>query len=92
MTLSVELVETLEGLFGIPPEEATGEAELEADLALDSLAVVELQVALEERLGVRLRTDDAHPVHTLGDVQRIVDDALRHGEPALSVLDPGVPG
>lgn len=92
MTVSIELTQTLEGLFGIPADEATGEAELEADLALDSLAVVELQVALEDRLGVRLRTDAEHPVHTLGDVQRIVDDALQRGEPALSTLEPGVLG
>lgn len=92
MTVSIELTQTLEGLFGIPADEATGEAELEADLALDSLAVVELQVALEDRLGVRLRTDAEHPVHTLGDVQHVIDDALRRGEPTVPVLDPGLPG
>jgi len=89
VTVAPQLVDALESLFGIPADEATSEAELEADLALDSLAVVELQVALEDRLGVRLHADADRPVRTLGDVQGLVDEALRRGEPAVAAVDEG---
>jgi acyl carrier protein len=81
------LAGALHDLFGIPGEDLHPDAELEADLALDSLSIVELQVLLEERLDVRIRASDPEQVHTLGDLQRILDAALAEGEPLLPRLE-----
>ncbi|HVM14869.1 MAG TPA: acyl carrier protein [Egibacteraceae bacterium] len=73
------LVRGLEELFGVAHEPHL-EAELEGDLQLDSLATVELQVWLEDAVGVRIApSGDAAPPRTLGDLQALLDAALRRG-------------
>jgi acyl carrier protein len=47
------LVSTLEEL-GIPKEQITESATISEDLALESVAFVELQVALEDELGIEI--------------------------------------
>ncbi len=47
------LVSTLEEL-GIPKEQITESATISDDLALESVAFVELQVALEDELGIEI--------------------------------------
>lgn len=84
--LDATLVDVLVDLFGLDPAELAPGATLEADLALDSLAVVELQVALEEAYGVRLDVDDRAAVPDLGALQRLIDAAVARGEPSAPVL------
>ncbi len=79
------LAAALHDLFGIPAADLRPDAELERDLQLDSLSVVELQVALE-RLGVRIEPDDPAQVRTVGDLQRVVDTAIAAGVPSLPPL------
>lgn len=91
-TLRAALVD----LFGIPAADVVPGAELEADLALDSLSVVELQVALEEALGVRVDVADPAEVRTVADLERVLDGAVERGEPAVPTLhlvadEPGRP-
>ncbi len=73
-------------LFGIPEADLSPDAELETDLALDSLSVVELQVVLEEQLGVRISPDDPSAVRTLGDLRAVIEEAVRRGAPAMPPL------
>jgi acyl carrier protein len=80
-------VATLGELFGIEAEEVGPATTLEEDLALDSLSVVELQMALEEAYGVRITTDDPSAVVSVADLQAVVDDAVARGEPALPSLN-----
>lgn len=84
--LSPRLVDALVDLFGIARHDLVPGARLEDDLALDSLSIVELQVALEEVFEVRVDADDPSRVRTLADLQRVVDEALAAGRPALPVL------
>jgi len=86
-SLSPRLVTALAELFGLEPGELVPEAELEADLALDSLAIVELQVVLEESFGVRIDAEGPAGVRTLGDLQDLLDRALSRGEPLAPRLD-----
>ena len=58
------LVETL----GCEPEEVTPEASLADDLHADSLAVVELLMALEETAGIHIEDTDAAQMKTVQDV------------------------
>lgn len=76
---SAPLVAALAEVFGLEPAQLHPEAELEADLAIDSLGLAELQVVLEERLGVRIDLDDPAAVHTIGDLQRVIDAAVARG-------------
>lgn len=80
------LAEALQDLFGIPGSDLRPEAELEADLQLDSLSIVELQIVLEEAFEVRISADDPSAIRTLADLQRILDEAIAAGVPALPAL------
>ncbi len=80
------LAGALHDLFGISAADLRPDAELERDLQLDSLSVVELQVALEDAVGVRVEPDDPAAVRTLGDLQRVLDAALAAGVPSLPRL------
>jgi acyl carrier protein len=80
------LAAALEELFGIPAEDLRPEAELEGDLQLDSLAIVELQVVLEEAFEVRITAEDPAALQTLADLQRELDAALERAEPAMPTL------
>ena len=52
--------------FGVPVEEVKPEATFEA-LGLDSLDIVELTLALEDRTGVKLGDEDLEQVRTVQD-------------------------
>ena len=56
----------------ISPDQLLPEADLVADLGADSLAVVELMMALEEKLGVRIDDDEAEGLRTFGDALALV--------------------
>ncbi len=80
------LADALQDLFGIPAEDLRPDAELESELQLDSLSIVELQVVLEEALEVRITADDPSAIRTLADMQRILDEAIERGVPAIPAL------
>ena len=52
--------------FGVPAEEVAPDATFEA-LGLDSLDIVELTLALEDRTGVKLGDEDLEQVRTVQD-------------------------
>ena len=58
------IVETL----GCEAEEVTPEASLADDLGADSLAAVELVMALEEATGLSIAEEDAANLKTVGDI------------------------
>ena len=58
------IVETL----GCDAEEVTPEASLSDDLGADSLAAVELVMALEETTGLSIAEEDAANLKTVGDI------------------------
>lgn len=58
--------------LGLPAERLTDNALLGEELAVDSLAAIELAMALEEQFGVRLGEDVMSRVHTYGDLERAV--------------------
>lgn len=58
------IVETL----GCDAEEVTPEASLSDDLGADSLAAVELVMALEEATGLSIAEEDAAKLKTVGDI------------------------
>jgi acyl carrier protein len=64
--LMTTFTELLISDFGVPLEEISPEATFEA-LGLDSLDIVELTLALEDRTGVKLADEDLEQVRTVQD-------------------------
>jgi acyl carrier protein len=52
--------------FGIPADEITPDVTFEA-LGLDSLDVVDLTLAIEEQVGIKLEDEELEDVKTVGD-------------------------
>lgn len=63
------IVETL----GCEAEDVTMEASLMDDLEADSLDAVELNIALEEELGISIADEDRPNMKTVGDIVRYLE-------------------
>ena len=68
-TLRDMIVETL----GCEPEEVKAQASLADDLGADSLAAVELIMALEEAAGIHIDDAEAAEMKTVGDIVAYMD-------------------
>lgn len=63
------IVDTL----GCEAEAVTMEATLTEDLGLDSIDAVELNIALEEQLGLSIADEDRPNMKTVGDIVRYLE-------------------
>ncbi|MDQ3503188.1 MAG: acyl carrier protein [Actinomycetota bacterium] len=61
------LAEVLEEVAGTPTEKVVPEATFDADLDIDSLTMVEVVVACEERWEVRIPDEALETLRTVGD-------------------------
>ncbi len=61
------LSEVLEEVAGTPAENVKPEAAFDKDLDVDSLTMVEVVVACEERFGVRIPDEALEGLRTVGD-------------------------
>ena len=61
------LAEVLEEVAGTPADKVTSEAAFDKDLDVDSLTMVEVVVACEERFGVRIPDEALESLRTVGD-------------------------
>jgi acyl carrier protein len=61
------LAEVLEEVSGVPADKVTRDATFENDLEVDSLTMVEVVVACEERFGVRIPDEALESLTTVGD-------------------------
>lgn len=59
-------------VLGVGPEAVTVEARFKEDLEADSLDLVELVMALEERLDITVPEEDLGEVATVGDAFNLV--------------------
>ncbi len=73
------LAEVLEEVSGVPADKVTREATFENDLEVDSLTMVEVVVACEERFGVRIPDEALETLKTVGDA---IDYIAQAGVPA----------
>ncbi len=60
-------------LLGVPAEEVTREARFREDLQADSLDLVELIMAFEEKFGAQISDEDAQKITTVGHVVDYVE-------------------
>lgn len=67
--------------FELESSEMVSEAEIFADLGLDSLDIVDMVVVLEGALGVKIRDDEGlREIRTLGDIHRFILQKKRENE------------
>ncbi len=66
----------IDDLFGVPPDALTPGTTLQDGLKLDSLSVVELQVAIEDAFDIRLSGAETADVQTYGELVIAVQGAL----------------
>ena len=69
------LAEVLEEVSGVPAEKVTRDASFENDLEVDSLTMVEVVVACEERFGVRIPDEALEQLKTVGDAVQFIANA-----------------
>ncbi|PUD49935.1 acyl carrier protein [Helicobacter pylori] len=60
----------------IDVSQVTPEAKFVKDLGVDSLDIVELIMALEERFGIEISDEQAEKIVNVGDVMRYIDKQL----------------
>ncbi len=69
------LAEILNEVAGVLPENVTPEKTFIDDLDVDSLSMVEVVVAAEERFNVRIPDDDVKNLRTVGDAVNYIKSA-----------------
>ncbi|MBX6387913.1 MAG: acyl carrier protein [Frankia sp.] len=69
------LAEILEEVAGVDPAAVTPEKTFIDDLDVDSLSMVEVVVAAEEKFGVKIPDDDVKTLKTVGDAVSYIQRA-----------------
>ncbi|WQY70610.1 acyl carrier protein [Helicobacter pylori] len=62
--------------LNIDASQVTPEAKFVKDLGVDSLDIVELIMALEERFGIEISDEQAEKIVNVGDVMRYIEKQL----------------
>ncbi|WQY70822.1 acyl carrier protein [Helicobacter pylori] len=79
-TNDTNLFETIQAVIAeqleIDVSQVTPEAKLVKDLGVDSLDIVELIMALEERFGIEISDEQAEKIVNVGDVMRYIEKQL----------------
>ena len=71
------VLQILSDELGVAQEQLTPEASLTGDFAADSLTVIQITMALEERLEITIPDERAEDVRTIGDVFEMVSGLLQ---------------
>ncbi|MCQ2930883.1 acyl carrier protein [Helicobacter pylori] len=68
--------EVISEQLGIDASQVTPEAKFVKDLGVDSLDIVELIMALEERFGIEISDEQVEKIVNVGDVMRYIEKQL----------------
>ncbi|MEO0131925.1 MAG: acyl carrier protein [candidate division WOR-3 bacterium] len=60
----------------VPPEKVTEEASFVEDLGADSLDIVELVMAFEEKFGIQIPDEDSAKIVKVGDAIRYLEEKI----------------
>jgi acyl carrier protein len=71
-----KVVHTIADIAGVSLNELNGQTELIVDLNLDSLAMYEIVVDLEEAFDLQIPDEDIDRVHSVDDVVRYIEQSL----------------
>jgi acyl carrier protein len=67
------LAEILEEVAGVTPADATPEKSFTDDLDVDSLSMVEIATAVEDKFGVAIPDDELANIKTVGDAISFIE-------------------
>jgi len=67
------LAAILEEVAGVKPEDVSEEKSFTEDLDIDSLSMVEVVVAAEEKFGVKIPDNDVQNLKTVGDAVSYIE-------------------
>jgi acyl carrier protein len=73
--IQAELAAIVEDIAGVPADDVQLDKEFIADLDVDSLSMVEIVVAAEEKFGVRIPDDEVKNLKTVGDAVSYIENA-----------------
>jgi acyl carrier protein len=73
--IQADLAAIVEEIAGVPAADVQLDKEFIADLDVDSLSMVEIVVAAEEKFGVRIPDDQVKNLRTVGDAVDYIDTA-----------------
>lgn len=73
MAVFDEVKEVVVEQLNVNPEEVKEEAKFIEDLGADSLDVVELVMALEEKFGCEIPDEEAEKIQTVGDAIKYIE-------------------
>jgi acyl carrier protein len=71
------VIEILARELGVPEAQLTRDAKLQEDLGADSLTLVEVIMALEDRFDVVIPDERSERVETVGDVFELLSELLQ---------------
>ncbi|NIM92661.1 MAG: acyl carrier protein [Anaerolineales bacterium] len=72
-----EVKSTIVELLGVDEDKVTRDARFREDLEADSLDLVELIMAFEEKFGGEISDEDAQKITTVGEACDYIDSQLR---------------
>jgi acyl carrier protein len=72
-----EVKATLVELLGVEESKVVPEAKFREDLEADSLDLVELIMAFEERFGGEISDEDAQKITTVGELMAYIEEHLK---------------
>ena len=73
--INTGLAEIVNEIAGVPAADVTMDKSFIDDLDVDSLSMVEVVVAAEEKFGVSIPDDDVRGLKTVGDAVRFIEKA-----------------
>jgi acyl carrier protein len=73
--IQADLAAIVEEVAGVPAADVQPDKEFVGDLDVDSLSMVEIVVAAEEKFGVRIPDDQVKNLKTVGDAVDFIDSA-----------------
>ncbi|WP_026525248.1 acyl carrier protein [Butyrivibrio sp. MB2005] len=68
-----EIKELIAETLGVDEDKVTPDANLIDDLGADSLAIVELHMEIEEKLGIKIPDEAISDLHTVSDVLEAIN-------------------
>ena len=75
-----EIKEVIIDLLGVEEDQIVPEARFREDLEADSLDLVELIMAFEDKFGGEISDDDAQKITTVGEAVTYVEERMKAGE------------
>jgi len=73
--IQADLATIVEDVAGVPAADVQMDKAFVSDLDVDSLSMVEIVVAAEEKFGVRIPDDEVKNLATVGDAVRFIEQA-----------------